>query len=844
MSRLPIEDALSDLQQALIRSPNGLLTAPPGAGKTTRVPLALLDAPWLQGRKILMLEPRRLATRAAAQRMAAMLNERPGDIVGYRMRLDTKVGPNTRIEVVTEGILTRLLQQDPSLDRYGAVLFDEFHERSLQADTGLALCLESQRLFRPDLRLLVMSATLDCGPVSQLLGNAPVIVSEGRMFPVETNYLDEPLTGYLDTAVTKIIRRALARDQSSLLVFLPGMAEIRRVERQLLDANLGSTIHIAPLHGDLPQDAQDAAIAPAPLGTRKIVLATSIAETSLTIDGVRVVIDAGLLRVPRFDPRSGLTRLETIRVTQDSAEQRRGRAGRVGPGVCYRLWTEREQAALTARRPPEILDADLTSLVLELALWGTTDPSELAWLTPPPAGSVAQASDLLIRLGALDASGHITAHGRQMAELALHPRLSHMLLKAEPLGLSDLACDLAALLGERDLLRGPAGRQQADIRSRLDVLHGHRDRTAGATIDHGVYRRVTSTAEMWRRQLTSRSATPYANIGQDQQAVGRLLALAYPDRIAQRQGGQDGNAARYVLANGRGALFATPDPLGSEPYLAIAELDGGAQWAKIELAAPISQGEIETLYAGQIIETESVSWDEKTQAVQALRQRRLGGLLLSQKTLSKPDSTVIVAALLQGLRQAGLNTLAWTADLQQWQARVQFLRRTEGVDSPWPDLSDDTLLQTMDQWLGPYLSGITTLDRVKRMDLAQPLHALLKWDLQRQLDRLAPTHITVPSGSNIRVDYESAEIPILAVRLQELFGCQDTPRVAGGKVPVMLHLLSPAKRPVQVTKDLASFWKSAYVEVKKELRGRYPKHSWPDDPLTAPPTAKAKRRDR
>ncbi|KAF4516254.1 hypothetical protein B566_EDAN000494 [Ephemera danica] len=842
MSRLPIEDVLSDLRHALIRSPNGLLTAPPGAGKTTRVPLALLDAPWLQDKKILMLEPRRLAARAAAHRMATTLNERPGDTIGYRMRLDTKIGPMTRIEVVTEGILTRLLQQDPSLSRYGAVLFDEFHERSLQADTGLALGLESQRLFRPDLRLLVMSATLECGPVSQLLGGAPVITCEGRMFPVETRYLDEPLTGHLDTAVTKMIRRALARDQGSVLVFLPGMAEIRRVERQLLDANLGSTIHIAPLHGDLPQDAQDAAIAPAVPGMRKIVLATSIAETSLTIDGVRIVIDAGLLRVPRFDPRSGLTRLETIRVTQDSADQRRGRAGRVEPGVCYRLWTEREQASLAARRPPEMLDADLTSLVLELALWGTTDPAELSWLTTPPTGSVTQASELLTRLGALDSTGHITAHGTRMAELALHPRLSHMLLKAEPLELTDLACDLAALLGERDLLRGPAGRQQADVRTRLDVLHGQHNHTAqaaGATVDRGVYHRVISTAAMWRRQFSHRSAKTSTQTNNDQHGIGILLALAYPDRIAQRQGSND---ARYVLANGRGALFATPDHLGSEPYLAIAELDGGTQWAKIELAAPISLAEIETLYADHIIETEAVSWDEKTHTVLALRQRRFGGLILSQQNLSKPDPTLIATALLQGVRQAGLNQLAWTPELRQWQARVQFLRRTDGPGSPWPDLSDEHLLQTLEQWLGPFLQNITTLDRVKRMPLDQPLHALLSWDLQRQLERLAPTHITVPSGSNIRVDYESGEIPILAVRLQELFGCQDTPRIAGGKVPVMLHLLSPAKRPVQVTKDLASFWATAYQEVRKELRGRYPKHSWPDNPLTAPPTAKTKRR--
>ncbi|MEQ1655934.1 MAG: ATP-dependent helicase C-terminal domain-containing protein, partial [Nitrospira sp.] len=485
-----------------------------------------------------------------------------------------------------------------------------------------------------------------------------------------------------------------------------------------------------------------------------------------------------LLRVPRFDPRSGLTRLDTIRVTQDSADQRRGRAGRLEPGVCYRLWTEREQATLAARRPPEMLDADLTSLVLELALWGVADPSELSWLSPPPAGSVTQASDLLIRLGALDPSGHITAHGRQMAELALHPRLSHMLLKAVPMGLTDLACDLAALLGERDLFRGPAARQHADVRSRLDVLHGQHDHAAGITVDRGVYHRVTGTAEMWRQQLGRRSVNTAPRTGRNQQGIGSLLALAYPDRIAQRQSGND---ARYVLANGRGALFATPDHLGSEPYLAIAELDGGAQWAKIELAAPISLAEIDTLYADQIVETETVSWDEKTQAVQALRQRRFGGLILSQQNLSKPDPAQITAALLQGVRLAGVNQLAWTPELRQWQARVEFLRRTDGPDSPWPDLSDAHLTQTLEQWLSPFLQGITTLDRVKRMPLDQPLHTLLSWDLQRQLDRLAPTHITVPSGSNIRVDYESGEIPVLAVRLQELFGCQDTPRVAGGK---------------------------------------------------------------
>ncbi len=834
----PIDAIIPQLQQTLRQHPIVLLTAQPGAGKTTQIPLALLKEPWLISKTIIMLEPRRLAARAAARRMSDLLGEAVGTTVGYRTRLDTKIGPNTKLEVVTEGILTRILQHDPSLQKYGLIIFDEFHERSLQADLGLTLCLESQKVFREDLRLLIMSATLDSAAISQQLRQAPVITCEGKMFPVETRYVGKPEGKNFAMQVAHSIHHLLKTEQGNLLVFLPGAGEIRQVERLLADLPLDPRTRIAPLYGDLSAQAQDQAILPPPAGWRKVVLSTNIAESSLTIEGIRLVIDTGLMRVPRFDSRSGMSRLATLTVSQQSAEQRRGRAGRLEPGLCIRFWSEAEQHTLTPRTTPEILDADLTSLVLELSEWGNHDPQELLWLDPPPSGAIAQAQQLLHSLGACDTHGYITDHGRAMAGLPMHPRLAHMVLKGKTLGVGALACDLAAALSERNLFKGSFAREHADLRTRFDSLYGGApvQRNTGA-LDIGTIQRIRQVSQSWQRTL--HITTPHHVPKQQIDQLGVLLALAYPDRIAQRQSDED---RRYRLANGRSARFHHPDPLEHEEWLVIADLNGAPATALIYMAAPISREDLIS-HCGDLIQSmDSVMWDGSMQAVRSIRQRRLGELILEEGRLSDPDPDLVLTSLLDGLRSTGLSCLPWNPTLRNWQARVQFLRRATEPASSWPDVSDDTLLQTLDQWLGPFLSNLSSLNQLKRIDLAWPLQALLSPEQRRTLDTLAPTHLTVPSGSYIPLDYLSGEIPILAVRLQELFGQCNTPRLVNGRVPVLIHLLSPARRPVQVTQDLISFWQTGYTEVKKELKGRYPKHFWPDDPLQAPPTRGIKKR--
>ncbi len=838
MNSLPIDTILPELLTALAVRNTVVLQAPPGAGKTTRVPLALRDALWLAGKKIIMLEPRRLAARAAARWMARQLGETVGATVGYRMRLDTRVSVATRIEVVTEGVLTRLLQDDPALADYGLVIFDEFHERSLNADLGLALVREAQLALREDLRVLVMSATLDAAPLAALLadatvGNAPMITSAGRAYPVVTRYQAPGRTPWLDhlvQALPEILMKELIAEEGSVLVFLPGVGEIRRVQAQLQN-RLPPNIRVLPLYGDLTGDAQDAAIAPAAPGTRKVVLATAIAETSLTIDGVRIVIDAGWQRRAVFDPGSAMTRLTTSRVSAAAADQRRGRAGRTAPGVCIRLWPESEQ--LSPFTAPEILEADLSGVVLELAQWGVRDPHALAWLDPPPTPAWMQGRALLQLLAAIDAAGAITAHGQRMLNIGLSPRLAHLVVRGRELGYGHLAADIAALLSERD----PLGRSSGtDLHARIDALRGA---LRGAVADAADRARLAQLRDSAQRLYPQKAQQPVAQTqaAETPETAGLLLALAYPDRVARRRGD---SGHRYLLANGRGAFLPEGDALAKEAWLVCADLDGDAREAKIYLAAPATQAGIERVLADAIISEDFIGWDATSEAVVARRRRKLGALVLAEKLLPTPAPEQVRAALIIAIRERGVAVLPWDDRSRQWRARVQLLH---GVDpAHWPDFSDAALLATLDDWLAPFLQGITRFTHLKNLPLFDALRARINPALLRQLDTLAPTTWTVPTGSAITIDYTAENGPVLAVKLQEMFGATQTPTVANGRVPLTLHLLSPAKRPVAVTRDLPSFWRQGYLDVRRDLRGRYPRHPWPEDPLTAPPQRGVKRR--
>jgi ATP-dependent helicase HrpB len=826
MDSIPIQEVMADLQAALRAGPRAVLVAPPGSGKTTRVPLALLAEPWLEGRKIIVLEPRRLAARMAARYMAGLRAEPVGATVGYRVRLDTRVGPATRVEVVTEGVLTRMLQSDPGLSGVGLVIFDEFHERHLESDLGLALCLEVQAAFNPGLRLLVMSATLDAAPVAALLGGAPVIAGAGRRFEVAVRHLAPAPDAPVERTAADAVRTALAAEGGNVLVFLPGAPEIRRTLDRLARADLGPNVMLAPLFGDLGREEQDRAVAPPPAGRRKIVLATAIAQTGLTIEGVRIVVDGGLMRLPRFDPGSGMTRLVTVPVARDAADQRAGRAGRDEPGVCYRLWSAEADRRLAERTPPEILQADLAALALELALWGVDDPSRLAWMDRPPEAAFRQARRLLRDLGALDAAGRPTARGRRMAELPLHPRLAHMLLAAAESGLGAEACDLAAILGERDFMKFPPGGHDSDLALRVEALAdlraGRSRRLVDAAVDRHACRRCLRVAERLRR-LIGGGARPADGGGRE---TGRLLAWAYPERVGRRRAGEGG---RFLLANGRGAYFADPEPLAAADFVVAADLDGERQEARIFRAAAIEKAALRDQFGERLERREVVAWDPAREAVAAARELRLGAILLESEPIARPDPQAAAAALVEGIRRSGIGCLPWTAELRGWQARVEFLRRERAGGGDWPDLTDEALAATLEEWLGPHLAGLRRIAQLSGAALGRALAARLTPRQKRLLEELAPTHLRVPSGARIRLDY-SGEVPVLAVRLQEMFGCAETPRVAGGRRPVRLHLLSPAGRPVQITSDLAGFWDGSYREVRRALRGRYPKHAWPEDP--------------
>ncbi len=873
MPKLPIEDVLAEIKAALADNDQLVLQAPPGAGKTTLVPLALLNEPWLTNQKIIMLEPRRIAARAAAERMAQINGDKVGETIGYRVRMDSKVSAKTRIEVVTEGILNRMLQEDPSLDGIGLVIFDEFHERNLDGDLGLALALQGRELFgdlrgdspHSQLKLLIMSATLDGTQVSELLKDenkypAPIVVSEGRSYPIDVRYgqaykpQNQRFGDRITDRVAKTIIQALEEQSGSLLVFLPGQGEIREVQK-LLGPELSSRhdTTITPLFGSLSLTEQRKAIEPAPSGTRKVVLTTSIAETSLTIEGVRVVIDSGLSRLPEYDPKTAMTRLKTERVSKASAKQRAGRAGRTEPGVCYRMWSEDQQQALANFTAPEIEQADLTPLALQLLNWGINSPNELSWMTPPNAAPYQQALELLAQLDATDNNNALTKHGETMAKLPVHPRLAHMMITGNRLGYDQLACQIAALLSERDPLGNNSG---SDLSIRLELLSG--ERACSAQVKP-LIQRIKQLANQFHRSLkalnlsdTSKTENSSLNHLSKDDAMGLLIALAYPDRIAQQltqqttksntQGISEHSSSDYKLSNGRQASLSENS---KHSVLAVAQLGGqqGGSKDQIYLAAPLNLEKLQNIEPTLFKERFQIDWDEQTNRLIAEKQVHLGQLITNREALKNIPEDQKDKALAQLVRKKGLELLPWSPELKTWCQRIELLRSTmkEQSDTPWPDMSNQGLLRDLEEWLMPYLSNVSHINHFKKLDLKSILTARLPWPLPQRLDELAPERIKVPSGSNKRIDY-SKNPPVLAVKLQEMFGQTTTPAIAKGQIKLLIHLLSPAQRPLQVTQDLEGFWQSSYELVKKDMKGRYPKHHWPDNPLEAEATARAKPR--
>ncbi|MGH6670543.1 MAG: ATP-dependent helicase HrpB [Xanthobacteraceae bacterium] len=848
-SPLPIDTVLPELCAALRTGNTAVLVAPPGAGKTTRVPLVLSDQDWARGKRILVLEPRRLAARAAAERMAQTRGERLGETIGLRVRFGSKVSKQSRIEIVTEGIFSRRVIDDPMLDGVAAVLFDEFHERSLDADLGLALARDVQQGLRPDLRLLVMSATIDAARIAALLGEAPVIESLGRSFPVETRYVGRNMRP-IEPQVADTVARAMRAERGSLLAFLPGAAEIRR-SQALLEGRIDSSVDIVALYGALSGDAQVHAIAPALSGRRKIVLATSIAETSITIEGVRIVVDSGLARVPRYEPAVGITRLDTVRASRAAADQRRGRAGRTEPGICYRLWDEPQTAALEPYAKPEILAADLSAFALDLAAWGST-PEQLAFLDPPPRAALAEAKALLTELRAIDADGRVTDQGRHLRSLPLPPRLARMVVGAAGTGRAQTAARIALLVGERGL-----GGDDVDLRERLHALD--RDRTPRA-------RDACAMAARWAelakpsperggldRRRRSREEGSHADTTPTRRAsladlplsgreisAGCLLALAYPERIAKNRADRGGETGAFVLANGRGAGMDPSSALAREPLLAVAELVGSATSGRILLAAPITLGEIEIAFADRIETRDEISFDAASAGLRGRRSRRLGALVLAEQPMPVEPSEENAQRLAAGLAGLGIDRLPWSKTLRQWRDRIMFLRARDGEE--WPDMSDAALAKNAGEWLAPGLVTKTRLDDFAADELASLLHQSLPWSLRQRLDNEAPTHFVAPTGSQVPIDYAAEGGPKIAIRLQELFGVARHPAIGGGKVPLVIELLSPAQRPVQTTRDLPGFWRGSYAAVRSEMRGRYPKHPWPEDPIAATATRRAKPR--